>query len=115
MGRLTKSFVGKVVIGDRLGKLGQEVAIVAREAGKHVYKYIRDNVGRLVDNFKIGLQLWCGERTTAVVQDGMILGTGLATSTSTKTTAATRTISSDAWKRAVQRIEADALLSIVAK
>jgi len=111
VGRLTKSFVGKIVIGDRLGKLGQEVAIVAREAGKHVYKYIRDNVGRLVDNFKIGLQLWCGERTTAVVQDGMILGTGLATSTSTKE----KTISSDAWKRAVQRIEADALLTIISK
>jgi hypothetical protein len=46
----------------------------------------------------------------------MILGTGLATSTSTKTTTAKeKTISSDAWKRAVQRIEADALLSIVAK
>jgi hypothetical protein len=45
----------------------------------------------------------------------MILGTGRATSTSTKTTAATKTVSSDAWKRAVQSIEADALMSIVAK
>jgi hypothetical protein len=78
VGKLTKSFVGKIVIRDRLGKIGQELAVVAREASKRLYAIIRDGTGTFVGNFKNGLRLWCGEWPSAIVKDGMIIGTGPA-------------------------------------
>lgn len=110
VGKLTKSFVGKVVIGDRLGKLGQELAVMAQHAGKRLYSIVRDGAGTFVGHFKNGLRLWCGEWQSAIVSDGMIIGTGPASATTKE-----KTISSDAWKRSIQQIEADALMSVVLK
>jgi hypothetical protein len=105
VGKLTKSFVGQLVVTERMGRLGQEFATIASAAAKRVYAWVRDQSGPFIDAFKTGLKLWCGELDEVYVDSGILMVGKAAIPTGKPKMHLYQ------WSRAVDKMRAEALVT----
>lgn len=105
VGKLTKSFVGQLVVTERMGRLGQEFATIASAAAKRVYAWVRNQAGPFIDAFKTGLKLWCGELDEVYVDSGILMVGKAAIPTGKPKMHLYQ------WSRAVDKMRAEALVT----